>query len=380
MSKSDINRDIPEADKCELWGRAAGRCQFQGCNRPLFLSDVTQERVNASQKAHIHSFSKQGPRGRGPFAKDTAGLNRVGNLMLLCYQCHREIDKQKDGGRYNADLLKEWKAAHERRISVATAIAPEKKSHIVVYGANVGTGKIDVQSADASLALFPEWYPAREEPIRLNMTWEGRDDMPTYWQMEEANLRKVFDRDILPLIEDGGHFSLFGFAPMPLLIRLGALFSDRVPVEIYQRHREPAPTWRWSTGHPPVPFQLRSPNMLKGQPVLVLSLSANISHERVEEVMGAGCSIWELAVHKPHNDFLKTREQLSAFRASAREILARILEAHGAKVPLAIFPAMPVATSIELGRVRMPKASMPWHIYDHNQAVRGFAKVLEIGG
>jgi hypothetical protein len=300
--------------------------------------------------------------------------------MLLCYPCHKEIDKHKDGGRYSADLLREWKAIHVRRVVVATAIAPEKKSHVVVYGANIGATKIDVQSADASLALFPEWYPSREEPVRLNMSWEGRDDRPDYWPVEDGNLRKVFDRDILPLIGNGGHFSVFGFAPMPLLIRLGTLFSDRVPVEVYQRHREPAPTWRWSTGHPPVPYQLRSPKNIKGQPVLVLSLSANISYERVEEVLGADCSIWELAVHKPHNEFLKTREQLSAFRASAREILARILEAHGAKVPLAIFPAMPVATSIEFGRVWMPKASMPWHIYDHNQAARGFTKVLEIGG
>ena len=51
----------------ELWARAAGRCQFDGCNRPLFKSPVTQEQVNISEKAHIYSFSENGPRGWGPF-------------------------------------------------------------------------------------------------------------------------------------------------------------------------------------------------------------------------------------------------------------------------------------------------------------------------
>lgn len=380
MAKLKVSRSIPEGDQCELWGRAAGRCQFQGCNRPLFISEVTRERVNASQKAHIHSFSKDGPRGRGPFEKNATGLNGVANLMLLCYQCHRKIDRHKDGGRYNAGLLKEWKAAHERRVAIVTSIAPEKKSHVVLYGANIGERKIDVQPADANHALFPEWYPAREEPIRLDMSWEGRDDDPDYWRTEEANLRKVFERDVLPLKGNGSHFSLFGFAPRPLLIRLGALFTDQVPVEVYQRHREPAPTWRWQAGYAAMPFRLLSPRRTKGKPVLIVSLSASISRERVQEAAGSGCSIWEIAVDKPHNDFLKTREQLGAFRASAREMLAKILETHGVGAPLAIFPAMPVATAIEFGRVRMPKASMDWHIYDHNQTARRFTKTLEIGG
>jgi hypothetical protein len=46
--------------------------------------------------------------------------------------------------------------------------------------------------------------------------------------------------------------------------------------------------------------------------------------------------------------------------------------------PLHIFPTMPVATAIELGRVWMPKADMPMHIYDENTANPGFFKALEI--
>jgi len=28
---------IPEGAKCRLWGKAAGRCQYEGCNHQLYL-------------------------------------------------------------------------------------------------------------------------------------------------------------------------------------------------------------------------------------------------------------------------------------------------------------------------------------------------------
>ncbi len=53
----EVNRYIKREVERELWARAAGRCQFNGCNRILYRSPVTQERVNITEKAHIYSFS-----------------------------------------------------------------------------------------------------------------------------------------------------------------------------------------------------------------------------------------------------------------------------------------------------------------------------------
>src|SRR6266496_1241651 len=113
---TDVTRHIKREVERELWVRAAGRCEFNGCNRALYKSPVTQESVNISEKAHIYSFSKGGPRGRGPLAKNKKALNEIGNLLLACHDCHRKIDKNKDGGRYSAELLQQWKQEHERRI------------------------------------------------------------------------------------------------------------------------------------------------------------------------------------------------------------------------------------------------------------------------
>src|SRR6266404_5854035 len=135
---SDVTRKIRLPVERELWGRAAARCEFSDCNRLLYKSPVTQERVNIAQMAHIYSFSAGGPRGRGPFAEKTDRLNDIENLMLVCYDCHRKIDQDKTGVRYPVALLKKWKEEHETRVRVVTGISATKKSHVVLYGSRIG--------------------------------------------------------------------------------------------------------------------------------------------------------------------------------------------------------------------------------------------------
>lgn len=375
-----VTRHIKAEVERELWARAAGRCEFHGCNRILFKSPVTQETVNISEKAHVYSFSKQGPRGWGPFAKNEEGLNDVGNLLLVCHDCHEKIDRQKDGGRYVAELLLRWKMEHERRIAVVTGVDPIKKTHVVLYGANVGNETSVFSPGDAEWALFPHWYPADEKPICLAMTWEGRDDEKAYWSTEEQNLRQGFERKIRPLVEEGNHFSIFALAPMPLLIRLGTLFTDKTPAQVYQRHREPEQTWEWRPDPTVINYVVTEPSTFVHPPALIIALSSVVAHERVTTVLGSDVSIWELTIDEPRNDFLKSRDQLSQFREIVRKLMVHISSKHGHNTPLAIFPAMPVAAAVDLGRVRMPKAEMPWVIYDHNNRVGAFVKAMQIGG
>lgn len=53
---------------------------------------------------------------------------------------------------------------------------------------------------------------------------------------------------------------------------------------------------------------------------------------------------------------------------------------HGRDAPLHIFPAMPVSCALELGRVRMPKADMPWIIFDHDISTQTFVESIRIEG
>ena len=150
--------------RLSLWGRAAGRCEFAGCNKPLWKSSVTTERVNIGQKAHIYSFSEGGPRGRdGVLPED---INSVDNLLLVCHECHQKIDKAVDGGRYPAPLLREMKRDHESRIELVTGIDTTRKSHVLLYGANIGEHTAPLTfPCGGDGYRFPHRYPATDRAI-----------------------------------------------------------------------------------------------------------------------------------------------------------------------------------------------------------------------
>ena len=376
----EISRYIKREVERELWARSAGRCEFDGCNKLVYKSPVTQELVNVSAKAHIYSFSEDGPRGWGPFKRNPAGLNDTSNLLLVCHDCHCKIDNEKDKGRYPASLLLKWKEEHERRVAVVTGVDPSKKSYVVLYGANIGEEKSPLQPEHAKWALFPKWYPAEERSLTLAMSWEEKDSDPDYWLTEEVNLLRAYERHIRPLIVDGCHFSVFGFAPMPLLIRLGTLLTDKIPAQVYQLQREPEQTWQWTDAAPEVTYIIHEPQAITGPPALIISLSAPIAPDRVTSVLGQHVTVWELTIEGQHNDFLKTLQQLSEFRKVCRRLMVLISKKHGVDIPLAVFPAMPVACAVDLGRIRMPKAEMPWIIYDYNNTRAAFVAALKIGG
>lgn len=152
MAKKELLRNIADSVQRQLWARAAGRCQFAGCNRILYRSPVTLEDVNISEQAHIYSFSKDGPRGHGPHKSNSKDLNNIENLMLVCHDCHKKIDADKKGEKYSAQMLQEWKSQHEQRIYIATGIDPEKKTNVVFYTANISEQASPILKKDALLA------------------------------------------------------------------------------------------------------------------------------------------------------------------------------------------------------------------------------------
>lgn len=377
-SLREVTRHVKTVVQCMLWGQAGGRCQFSGHNRLLWKSSVTQERVNIAQKAHIYAFSEGGPRSNSQIG--SYEINDLPNLILVCHECHQKIDTAKDGGRYTATLLRQWKTEHEERVERVTGIAQCKRSHILLYGANIGVHTALLNYQSAAVAMFPDRYPAEDNPIELstiNSSLLDRD--AAFWNVEGDSLRRKFQQSVRERVAIRGiqHISVFALAPQPLLILLGTLLGDIVPSDIYQRHREP-PTWNWPSDVAPSPFEVQDPENRSGPAALVLALSATITPERIHAVLGPDVSIWTVTVPEPHNDVMKSRAQLSELRAILRSLLDRIKATHGQSSPLHVFPAAPVSAAVELGRVRMPKADMPWHIYDQVNALGGFTPAFTI--
>jgi hypothetical protein len=299
--------------------------------------------------------------------------------MLMCDVHHRLIDRENVDG-HPVERLWAMKKKHEGRIELLGSLMEEKRSHILMYGANVGEHFAPLSWERVVSAMIPEWYPAEKPAIELSLKNSSfQDHEKMYWQIEREHLRRQFDQSVRPRLASGevGHFSIFGMAPQPLLVEFGRLLSDIPAAEVYQLHREP-PDWKWQESPHDFNYIVNQPPSYAGVPVLNLSLSASIDDSRIRKVLGEGVSIWTVTIDTPHNDFLQGIEQLRQFRQSLRRTMDEIKLAHGQEALLHLFPAVPVSVAIEIGRLWMPKADMAVRIYDQNKKNGGFSAAFDI--
>jgi hypothetical protein len=150
-------------------------------------------------------------------------------------------------------------------------------------------------------------------------------------------------------------------------------------VDTYQLHREPK-GWFWQDSQEGFDYIVRKPGHFNGAPALIVSLSDHVPYERITRVIGEDISIWEITLEHPHNDFMQAKQQLSLFRKRLRSLIVEIKREHGEAASLHVFPVMPVSCAVEFGRARMPKADIPWVIYDHDMNTQEFVKAIELKG
>lgn len=370
---------IPEIVKLKLWGKSAGCCQYENCRKPLYYDSLTKAEFNTSYIAHIYADQPKGPRWHPTLSELLK--SDIANLMLMCDEHHRLIDRAQII-EHPAERLLAMKKVHEEKIELLSSIIPEKRSHIILYGANIGAHGSPLSYKEAASTLLPDRYPVSTRAIELGMKNNVyQDHTEEYWTFQQEQLSQMFQHSVSTLKgnHDVQHFSVFGLAPIPLLIKLGTLLSDIYDADIYQRHREPI-SWKWQADSTTTDdfFKVVPPKEIKGNPVLNLSLSATITPDRITSQLVEECSIWTVTHANPHNNFLTSKKILEKFREVMRETMNTIKTMHGQNAHIHVFPAMPVSASIEMGRVWMPKADLPMIIYDQNRQSQSFIKTIKI--
>ena len=369
----------PQKVQSALWARASGRCQYRGCNQDL-IGDLISGNEDAlfGFIAHIVADSATGPRGDP--ARSPKLAKSLDNLMLLCSVHHKLIDVDDEGGHPEL-LLLAMKAEHEARVSLLTGIDSDRASHVLRFGASIGINEALVSTRAIFTAMPPDHHPASQQTIDLEMTGYALTDADSaFWAMQQVNLQRNFAVRVKGRIErqDIRHLSVFALAPQPLLIELGRLLCDIVPMVVHQRHREPA-TWAWQRDCPMIRYNRSEPAADRtGAVALKLGISATIIDDRIERVLGEDAAIWSLCSETPHNDIVRCPEDQMAYRWALRTLFDAIKARHGNTVPIHVFPALPASLAVETGRVWMPKADPELRIYDQLRE-RGFVPALTIG-
>lgn len=370
-------RRIPEWTRILLFTRAGGRCEFDGCPHYLLEHHVTFTEGNFAQFAHIVAFSVDGPRGYETRPNDIHDLT---NLMLLCPICHKLIDDNP--GKFTRETLEGYKKNHEKQIFHLTGLRPQLKTSVLVVKSKIGNQTVEVPFDHVLEAISPR-HPITKEPFTIDLTQlstsggsfttaacEAIDDQLTTFFSAASDVKKSH------------HISLFALAPQPVLMFLGSRLSNKVPLELFQRHRGNEKwTWRGGSAAPAqYDFKLMRKGTAADKVALVLSLSGAIAAKELPADIDDQFSIYEMTLSHgvPNPTFLNSKDDLENFRIAYQQAIAAIVRDHPGIKSVCLFPAVPAPVAVLCGRECLPRVHPALRVYDNDKDKGGFTHQLTI--
>jgi hypothetical protein len=372
-----VSRRIRDLTRLQLFVRAGGRCQFDGCNKFLLEHPLTLTQGNFAQAAHIVAFHRGGPRGKT--ALSPSYTNDVGNLMLLCPQCHKLIDDHPD--RYTVAALEKYKQKHEERIYHVTGLGPDLKTTVVQLKARIAGQSVAIPVAQVTEAVAPR-YPMDARGHVIDLT-SIHGDGTSFIDTASAEIKRCIERLYEPGMDvhETRHISLFALAPIPLLVFLGNQLSNKVPVDVFQRHRD-TEDWVWKSSGTPVDYRFEKvrEGTDSATVALLLSLSGKVHLESLPKEIGAQFTIYELTLSTidPSPTFLRLKDDLTRFKETYQVALRTIARECGQITAIHLFPAVPAPIAVLCGRELLPKVDPRLLVYDYDKRVGGFTLAIGV--
>lgn len=205
-----------------------------------------------------------------------------------------------------------------------------------------------------------------------------RDNL-LYWSLEKGNLTRLYDKEIRPYIEnDCINLSVFALAPIPLLILLGSLLTNKHDIDVYQYKKDLA-SWQNDLTKTPVQYTCTRHNFkLSCQDViLALSLSGNVKKENIQKTISLDNTFYEITADNPTDDVIRCPEDIRCFFNAYRKVREEIWNTHGKGTKIHLFGAIPVSIAIEIGRQYNKNSDMPIVTYHFCQ--NNYRKIYTVG-
>jgi len=353
----------------KLWVLAGGRCEI--CNKLIWRDELTWDEANFANIAHIIAASPDGPRGDKSLSPKLQ--KDFSNLMLICSQHHDLFDKLKFVKKYSVEVLKEIKRNPEERIFRLNNMRPGRETTIIrlrslIRGDTVEIPKDQIDKAVLECANRYPRYLFLDKDIDIDLT-KLTEGSKSYWAAGKDKIQEIMKNLYVPGIEEETikHISVFALARIPFLIYLGTLLSDKIPTDIYQKHRDSSEGWVWKTRKNSIKFSFRKVKKSKVnlKVTLLLSISGKIDMNKLPPDITKSTTIYELIPNnrEPSRNLIETSGDLEQFRKVYEQGLRKI-ERHHPAVKLCLFPAIPVSIAITCGREQLKRISSTLLVYD----------------
>lgn len=374
QSKSNRGKDPKPITKLMLCAKAGGRCQFEGCNKRLFVDGITLKKINNSNIAHIVASAPDGPRGD----ENSYELSdKLENLMLMCQEHHKLIDDNPE--QYTVKLLKKMKEQQEQKIESILDYMNYPQSEIIILESPIkNKNDVKVNYEQTVEAIRSEGNnPASNYPTLVRIQSNENYRNPAYWNAVENELEFQVKYQIEPIykFEHDVRLAVFPIAPIPLIIKFGNLLGDKRKIDIFQKTRMPD-TWIWQSKELTNEFCVEKINSNRGNEVaLILSLTADIDISRITNVVKADI-IYIISAKRTGVDCIMSLQDLKAFWHQYQNVCDQIKNIDGYS-EISLFPAIPVSAAFEIGRRYMQDVFPIIHVFEDSN---GFFETITIGG
>lgn len=372
-SKStDANRYISRIETLDLWVASGGRCAM--CNKFLREDEWFEYPLNLSERAHIAGWTDTPGSPRGDSELPLADRGKADNLMLLCKDHHKLIDVKKSD--YPEERLLQIKHEHETRIHHLTGMTLDRETTVLrVFGMVRGSmPEMARQQAIQTVidgagryAKFPLAKDRHSIELDLGHTPDPEEE-ESHWRIGCKKIDALAIRIQEAIHEkEIRHISLFAMARIPLLVYLGYVLDDKVPIDLYQKRRGEDEGWLWPEDTLTCSFEivkLRDGSARK-EVALMLNLSGTIG---LDELPSA---IQEMNVYEirpvgqvPNRDLFRSKMTLDAFSQTYRNLLAQLEQTDRKAEEIHLFSACPITANIECGRHLMRHVHPALVVYD----------------
>lgn len=338
-------KKLSTAENNFLWATTGGKCAL--CKKDLILDDVTKL-VNIGEKAHVIGHGDKGPRREfiEEHGLNEDSLDALNNIILVCLECHTLIDRNES--KYSPEFLYQAKADHENWIKAR--INPEDRSVVLIH--KTKGPKLDhVALANQLNTILVQSVHHQEE--FTDLTVDG-------WERAKSKNQKIFEE--LCEVKDnfkGCSISIFPLSHIPLLIHLGVLLTDTIPVTVYQYDRIKE---HWVSGIEKsgvekvidLGIEVNEQMGKSTDLVVTMSVSAPINSEDVLQVMG--CNDWDsidISIVEPEINKVLYREHVEQLKNVFKRSVEKANQV-GRYQKVHLFYAGPAGLAIELGRCINP--------------------------
>lgn len=357
MARTQGRAHIPLDVRRDLWVAAGGRCEFKGCCKPADRDSLIKTKLNVGEFAHIIGDSPDGARG---IPGESEALSKdPSNLMLLCFECHKRVDDKGKLNGYTKEQLRQMKREHEARIELVYSATGVKDTLPILMSFPIA-GKVPVVApADIRHAILENSRYTRfptENLIHIDRSnFDFIDNSDEFWVHAGSAITSLYERRILPELTGNdapSHLTIAAFAPIPLLMKLGALIGDKTEASVFDL---PSERWLWDTNPdcPSPSFAFDVPASLPEEIAVLVSISNRA-------VPPPGTVQVEFRAVEPNRGIVRTAAHLYEFRRRFDEFLMALLRA-GVRV-VHIHPATPLSVSVEIGRQLLPKTFEAVHV------------------